>query len=951
MATEKFANSASSTLSGGIGSGDGSLVVTSAALFPATPQFRIICENEIMLVTGVAGTTFSVDRGQEGTVATSHGDGFTVTHILTAGALTQLKTDAFSPGGDLSGSATSQTIAALAVTDAKVAVANKDGLVGTPSMRTLGTGAQQACAGDDSRLSNTRTPSSHASNHQHSGGDEVATATAAANAIPKAGGAGTLAIGWVPTSAGAPSAVAPTGSGGSGSNVSFSNHAHAAMPFPGGAPYGFENRTDSEIFFTDGTLEFLIQPKSPATSWSMWAGLNTKVTKSAAETLVITNTVGPHFIYYTAGGVLSESPSFPGFSSIFVALIYWDGAKSLGLADERHQVTMDYATHGYLHNTVGTRYQTGFTLQQLTINTSGVVDTDAQVSLDAGTIWDEDIQISITRAAAPTLPFQQELGLTTTVAGKFPIYYRTGASGTWTKDPATNFPVRSWNGVAGQRIGYNRNNVGTWSVADPGTNGNYVAAWIVATDSTVEPVIAIMGQRFDTTQTNAQNNNIWDTLSFGTLPFQEMKVLFRLIYRTDATFTNAPRAYVVGVQDLRNVSNLPSGTYVATDHNSLAGRSVVATHPATAVSVDTTPFTNAILTVTETDVQLAFDAIAGKVKMGAGSPESVVTAPVGSLYLRTDGSAGTTFYLKETGASNTGWVAARAVLAHASSHQNGGSDEIATATAAANAIPKAGAGGTLAIGWLPTGTSSTTVCIGDDSRLSNDRAPTAHASSHQNGGGDEIATATAGANAIPKAGGTGVLAIGWIPTGATSTTVCLGDDSRLSNNRAPTSHASNHQNGGGDEVATSSAAANAIPKAGGTGVLDIGWLPTDARIVAAPNLGASVIGNGATVYLMPDLTTGVATEVAALLCTKAGTIRDLFVYMVTGPTTSESITFTVRKNSVGSSLTVTVSNPAQSGSDTTNTVSVAAGDRISIEAIASAGGAVADVIASFNYVV
>lgn len=38
--------------------------------------------------------------------------------------------------------------------------------------------------------------------------------------------------------------------------------------------------------------------------------------------------------------------------------------------------------------------------------------------------------------------------------------------------------------------------------------------------------------------------------------------------------------------------------------------------------------------------------------------------------------------------------------AHASSHQHGGSDEVATATPGANAIPKAGAGGTLANGWL-----------------------------------------------------------------------------------------------------------------------------------------------------------------------------------------------------------------------------------------------------------
>jgi hypothetical protein len=42
---------------------------------------------------------------------------------------------------------------------------------------------------------------------------------------------------------------------------------------------------------------------------------------------------------------------------------------------------------------------------------------------------------------------------------------------------------------------------------------------------------------------------------------------------------------------------------------------------------------------------------------GAGDPEGVVTAVVGSLYTRTDGGAGTTLYVKETGTDDTGWVA------------------------------------------------------------------------------------------------------------------------------------------------------------------------------------------------------------------------------------------------------------------------------------------------------
>lgn len=41
---------------------------------------------------------------------------------------------------------------------------------------------------------------------------------------------------------------------------------------------------------------------------------------------------------------------------------------------------------------------------------------------------------------------------------------------------------------------------------------------------------------------------------------------------------------------------------------------------------------------------------------GAGSPEGVVTAAVGSMYSRTDGGAGTSLYVKESGSGNTGWV-------------------------------------------------------------------------------------------------------------------------------------------------------------------------------------------------------------------------------------------------------------------------------------------------------
>ena len=41
---------------------------------------------------------------------------------------------------------------------------------------------------------------------------------------------------------------------------------------------------------------------------------------------------------------------------------------------------------------------------------------------------------------------------------------------------------------------------------------------------------------------------------------------------------------------------------------------------------------------------------------GTNTPEGAVTATVGSLFLRTNGGAGSTLYVKESGSGNTGWV-------------------------------------------------------------------------------------------------------------------------------------------------------------------------------------------------------------------------------------------------------------------------------------------------------
>lgn len=65
--------------------------------------------------------------------------------------------------------------------------------------------------------------------------------------------------------------------------------------------------------------------------------------------------------------------------------------------------------------------------------------------------------------------------------------------------------------------------------------------------------------------------------------------------------------------------------------------------------------TNLWLTTWTVQVRLGTGRVL--VTNGTGSPEGSVSAPIGSLYTRSDGGAGTTLYIKESGTGNTGWTA------------------------------------------------------------------------------------------------------------------------------------------------------------------------------------------------------------------------------------------------------------------------------------------------------
>lgn len=102
---ENLANDFATTLAGAVDNSTGTLTVVLASGAPA-PNFRIRVDDELMLVTAVAGTTWTATRGIEGTAAASHASGAVVAHVLTAGALAALFADHAPAAADITDSTT-----------------------------------------------------------------------------------------------------------------------------------------------------------------------------------------------------------------------------------------------------------------------------------------------------------------------------------------------------------------------------------------------------------------------------------------------------------------------------------------------------------------------------------------------------------------------------------------------------------------------------------------------------------------------------------------------------------------------------------------------------------------------------------------------------------------------------------------------------------------------------
>lgn len=390
-----------------------------------------------------------------------------------------------------------------------------------------------------------------------------------------------------------------------------------------GEPNGFENREDVAIAFDLNNNTFSIQPVGDE-YYIFVDGVRHII--NVEHEIPLDETEGLHFIYFDDTPSLIISDTFDDQivrKYAYVAVYYWDATNSKVIyqGDERHENCMSGATHEYLHRAFGTRYGSGLAIGNYDDSGNGDDNEHAQMSFSDGVIHDEDIDFTIANGDPQTL----------SPIAHIPIFYRTGAGGLWRRKDADAFPLIQ-DGVEGYtapngRIACNDPNAGgpgVWGLTEV-TNGDFTAVWVFATTDLLNPIMGILDQNTDYGSLHqAENNAIFENLALDGLPFQEIKILYRLIFQSGNGFTNSVKARLREVLDLRNAQL--GREFIPTLHSSLAGLDNP-DHPASAIYTDSGEFSD--LLADEEDVQSALEAIDSHTHDGRYYTETEIDALLG----------------------------------------------------------------------------------------------------------------------------------------------------------------------------------------------------------------------------------------------------------------------------------------------------------------------------------
>lgn len=327
-----------------------------------------------------------------------------------------------------------------------------------------------------------------------------------------------------------------------------------------GEPMGHVNRSDSVLSFNAGTRTVSITPA--VTSFDVWCK-GTKYTYTTAQTVVIPDTTGLHYVFFTDAGVLSTRMSYFDFENEApTSYVAWNSVTQQAsfFADERHGVTLDWQTHEYLHRTRGAALANGFSISNYTIVGTGSSDADAQFDLGGGTFFDEDLQVDIVSSNSPTPgTWQQDLAGPALI----PVLYRSGTG--WVRDTPTNFVLKA--GTATPR--YNTEAAGVWGLTDV-PNNQYSTVWVIATNNLTYPVVAIMGQAADSNSGQVENIE-WSSLNLDGFPSVEFRPLYKIVFQCSSSYTNTIKARFTKVFDIRNLVAASPAATIGSAHSGLSG--------------------------------------------------------------------------------------------------------------------------------------------------------------------------------------------------------------------------------------------------------------------------------------------------------------------------------------------------------------------------------------------
>lgn len=319
-------------------------------------------------------------------------------------------------------------------------------------------------------------------------------------------------------------------------------------------PTGFENRIDSSLAWSDSGPDRTLTIDKTGTGWSFYVQAK-KFTKTAAETIQITDIEGLHYIYYDTSGVLQVTTTFTEAlitDWAWVADILWDATNSIGkLWHDRHGIVMDGRTHAWMHKNIGMVYGSGLALSDFSID-NGSQDSHAQFSSSLGIVSDEDIDFSISASLS---------------TDGHEIWYLDGSDWRW--ETIAGFSVKN---LGAGRLAFNDSG----SQTEVGNN-NFVLSHIFATGLADGKLITIQGQQEYGNIIQAREGAVNEItiLQLNGLPGPEMRYIAAVIFKTSNTYANSVKARVELTDEGDNYVDFRtskiSQSSSPTDHGNLGG--------------------------------------------------------------------------------------------------------------------------------------------------------------------------------------------------------------------------------------------------------------------------------------------------------------------------------------------------------------------------------------------